>query len=106
MKSLYSIIILLALTTSFSQTVQAKKQGKEQQVAATQQSKSSINVNINSANAETIAEALKGVGMKKAQAIIEYRKKHGDFKAIEEIASVKGIGAATIAKNFNRIKLK
>jgi len=105
MKSFYSFIILLALTASFSQAVQAKKQTKNQ-VVAEQQTKSLISVNINSANAEAIAEVLKGVGKKKAQAIIEYRKKNGDFKAVEEIASVKGIGAATIAKNYNRIKLK
>jgi len=105
MKSLYSLIILLILSTSFSQTVQAKKQTKEK-VVAEQRAKSALSVNINSANAEAIAESLKGVGMKKAQAIIEYRQKNGDFKAIEEIASVKGIGAATIAKNYNRIKLK
>jgi competence protein ComEA len=35
-----------------------------------------------------------------AQRIIDYRKEHGDFKKIEEIMKVKGIGE----KSFNRLK--
>ncbi len=37
--------------------------------------------------------------MKKAQAIVEYRKQNGKFKSIEELQQVKGIGPALFAKN-------
>ena len=48
-------------------------------------------VNVNSANAEEIAEALKGVGMSKAEAIVNYRNENGQFKHVDELVNVKGI---------------
>ena len=56
-------------------------------------------VNVNTATAEQIAEALSGVGMSKAQAIIEYREAHGAFKHPDELVNVKGIGLKTIDRN-------
>ncbi|MBS3951535.1 MAG: ComEA family DNA-binding protein [Methylomicrobium sp.] len=56
-------------------------------------------VNINTADAETIANSLNGIGIKKAQAIIEHRTKEGDFKSVEDLAKVKGIGEKTVEKN-------
>ncbi len=56
-------------------------------------------VNINTADAQTIAKNLKGVGLKKAQAIVVYRKKNGPFKTVESLAKVKGIGFKTVEKN-------
>ncbi len=56
-------------------------------------------VNINTASAEEIAEALNGVGMSKAQKIIEYREQNGPFAHIDELVNVKGIGLRTVDKN-------
>jgi|SRR5690606_14830674 len=56
-------------------------------------------VNINTADAATLARELKGVGAKRAQAIVEYREKHGPFKSADELVLVKGIGQAAISKN-------
>ena len=53
-------------------------------------------VNVNTADAETISRELKGVGMSKARAIVEYRSRNGDFKAPEDLLSVKGIGKSRI----------
>lgn len=53
-------------------------------------------VNINKANAKTIAESLKGVGIKKAEAIVRYRSKHGAFKSLDDLRQVNGIGEQTI----------
>ena len=41
-------------------------------------------VNVNTADAETISESLQGVGLSKARAIVEYRQKHGPFRAPRE----------------------
>lgn len=60
-------------------------------------------VDINSADAATLALALDGIGMAKAQEIVTYRELNGEFKSIDELAQVKGIGEATIAKNRDRI---
>ncbi|NLS53119.1 helix-hairpin-helix domain-containing protein [Hafnia alvei] len=62
-------------------------------------------ININTASAQEIATALNGVGLKKAQAIVEYREKNGAFTQIEQLEEVKGIGAALIARNRDRLKL-
>ncbi|KZY31951.1 hypothetical protein A3729_08635 [Oleiphilus sp. HI0043] len=48
-------------------------------------------ININSADAQTIAKALKGVGLKKAEAIVDYRERYGEFARLEELVAVKGI---------------
>ena len=62
-------------------------------------------VNINSASAVDIAKALKGVGLKTAEAIVAYRDANGAFKSLESIAMVKGIGSKTLKKNSARILL-
>jgi competence protein ComEA len=63
-------------------------------------------VNINTADAETLAESLKGVGLSRAEAIVRYRETHGDFIDLYELANVKGIGERTVEVNESRIKLK
>lgn len=77
-----------------------------QQRSSTPQTESVQSVNINQADAATLAQVLVGIGEKKAQAIIEYRQAHGAFSTIEQLDQVKGIGAATIEKNRARIRLR
>ena len=70
----------------------------------TQQSAHSNQVRLNSASLEQLQQ-LSGVGMKKAQAIMEYRKQNGKFQSIEELQQVKGIGSALFAKNKHKLAL-
>ena len=79
MKTLRIIIPLLALT--FSAFVLAGP------------------VNINTANAESLSKNIKGVGLKKAEAIIAYREKNGKFKTVADLTRVKGIGNKLLKKN-------
>ena len=60
-------------------------------------------VNINTASAAEIQKALIGIGAKKAEAIVQYREKHGAFTAAEQLMEVQGIGKATFEKNNDRI---
>lgn len=62
-------------------------------------------VNVNKADAATIAASLDGVGIAKATAIVEYRKAHGAFKSADQLTSVKGIGPATLKHNSKAIRL-
>ncbi len=62
-------------------------------------------VDINSADARTLAKELQGVGLARAQAIVEYREKNGAFKRAEDLAQVKGIGMKVIEHNRENIKL-
>lgn len=55
-------------------------------------------VNINTANAETIANGVTGIGKVKAEAIVKYREKNGPFKSIDDLNKVSGIGDGTIKK--------
>lgn len=54
-------------------------------------------VNINSAKAEELA-TLPGIGPAKAEAIVKYRQANGNFKKIEDLKAVKGIGDKMIDK--------
>ena len=62
-------------------------------------------VNINTADAQEISKNLKGIGLKKAQSIVLYRKSHGNFKTIESLSKVKGIGFKTVEKNRANISI-
>lgn len=56
-------------------------------------------ININTATEQEL-QALPGVGPVKAKEIVDYRKTNGNFKAIEDIKKVKGIGD----KMFDKLK--
>ena len=62
-------------------------------------------IDINTADVATLDQALEGIGGKKAQAIIEYREKHGPFKSIYDLAQVTGIGEKTIERNKDKIEV-
>ena len=60
-------------------------------------------VNINTADAATLARVLNGVGLKKADAIVAHREANGRFDSAADLAKVKGIGEATVARNADKI---
>ena len=62
-------------------------------------------VNVNTADAKTIADALSGIGQKKAEAIVKYRTEKGPFKTVDDLTNVSGIGKKTLEKNKNDILL-
>lgn len=63
-----------------------------------------ISVNINTANAETLAQ-LPGIGATKAQAIVDDRNANGPFESAEDLDRVSGIGKATVEGLRERIEL-
>jgi len=60
-------------------------------------------VNINTADAATLARVLHNVGPAKAEAIIAWREENGAFQSMEQLALVKGIGLNTVERNRERI---
>ena len=63
-------------------------------------------VNINTADAKTLAANINGVGDKKAEEIVQYRDKYGPFKSADDLAKVKGIGPNLIEKNRDILLVK
>jgi len=66
-------------------------------------------VNINAATAKQLA-SVKGIGSKRAAAIVAYRKQHGRFKSLNDLTNVKGISEKSLVRlekrNPNRLVLK
>ena len=60
-------------------------------------------VDINNADAATIAENLNGIGEAKARAIVAYRAEHGLFVDEQDLVKVKGIGAKLVERNRSLI---
>ena len=56
-------------------------------------------VDVNTADAETLARELNGVGAAKARAIVEYREKNGAFLSADELLNVSGIGDSLLEAN-------
>ncbi|MGY0505320.1 ComEA family DNA-binding protein [Luteimonas sp. e5] len=60
-------------------------------------------VDINTADAERLHEALQGIDPAHARAIIDYRQAHGAFTSVEQLALVKGVGMQAVARNRERL---
>lgn len=62
-------------------------------------------VSINQASAQELASAMSGIGLKKAQAIVEWREQYGAFSSVDELSDVPGIGHSLVERNIERITL-
>ena len=102
-----AVLILLAMVSAQIGYAADSHHGTKS-LHSSQQAKtdSKAPVDINVADAKTLT-TLKGIGAKKSQAIIKYREKNGNFKSLQDVAAVKGIGekglARIIKNNPNRM---
>ena len=62
-------------------------------------------VDINSADAETLARELNGVGNSRAEAIVQYRERFGPFESVDELLNVSGIGLQILDANRGNIEI-
>lgn len=62
-------------------------------------------VDINTADADTLARVIDGIGVAKAQAIVDYRQANGPFKTVDGLVAVKGIGERTVERNRDRLSV-
>jgi competence protein ComEA len=61
-------------------------------------------IHLNQADAATLMHSIKGIGQKRAEAIVAYREANGAFKSIDDLAFVKGIGKTFVDKNAQQLK--
>ena len=97
--SMVAAWLLLSLLITPVQAM-AQTSANEMGIAAIEQ------IDLNSADAETLARSLSGVGLSKAQAIVRYREHYGPFASLEELTEVKGIGPAILERNRDRLVLR
>lgn len=60
-------------------------------------------IDVNTASAEALADAIHGVGLKRAQAIVQYREQHGAFASVDQLAQVRGVSANIVERNRDRL---
>ena len=86
-KKMVFLCMALAMVVAFSAPSWAGDAGK---------------INLNKATAAELSQ-LKGIGMKYAERIVQYRDKNGPFKNVEDLLNVQGIGPKALEKNKGRI---
>ncbi|EDP46737.1 ComEA family DNA-binding protein [Rickettsiella grylli] len=63
----------------------------------------SARININTVDEATLVDELKGIGIKRAKAIIAYRDVHGPFKSIDDLIKIKEISKRIVDLNREKI---
>ena len=103
-KTLTATLLLSCLPLLSQPLLAADKPAAKPATTATT-TKESGKVNLNTASINELT-ALKGIGEKKAQAIVDFREKQGKFTTVEQLADVSGIGPATLEANRDMIIVK
>jgi competence protein ComEA len=97
--SAFVVAAFLMITSSFVLAAEKASSDQPQDVAIIQQS-----ININTADLDALTQ-LKGIGAKKAEAIIAWREANGGFKSIDQLLEIKGIGESTLEANREKIQI-
>jgi competence protein ComEA len=63
-------------------------------------------VDLNTADAATLARELDGIGLSRANAIVEYRERNGKFRSVDEVLNVKGIGPQVLEQNKANLQVR
>lgn len=110
----YSSLLTTLLVSVLATPALASKPDRPMQIMPSQSIKSNAavtklskealaSININTADVETLAHELNGIGQKRARAIVAYREQHGPFKSIDDLLNIKGIGKKILDKNRGKI---
>lgn len=63
-----------------------------------------VKINLNKATVEQLTGSFKGIGKKRAEAIVKYRDEHGNFKTIEDLSQVRGLGKKFVATHLQELQ--
>ncbi len=99
-QQLTCLLFIFGLAMAQSTLAQTPAQQSE-----TQEPAASSTININTADAESLAEALDGVGLSRARSIIEWREANGPFQDPYDLVQVRGISERIVTINEERIRV-
>ena len=102
--SIKRMMLVLLISTSVFTAMTPVFAEKPVEKSASNQEKSQL-ININTAGAKELTKGLKGIGMKKAQAIVTYREANGKFKNTKDLLNVKGVGNKILEQNMGRLTI-
>ncbi len=91
---LFAVFMLFSVSSIYAEPV----------VSNPQLANKIIKININKADEKVLAHSYKGIGKKRAQSIINYRAKYGNFKSVAELAEVRGIGKLFVKRNLKDLE--
>lgn len=97
----YSLVLFFFATSAFSaslQNAESDASPKPQQVVSYEK------MNLNQADEKSLTKVMKGIGKKRAAAIIQYRNQHGSFASIEELAKVRGLGEKFVNSHLSELQ--
>ena len=100
MKATLFAVLLSLVVVSFP--AQAVEMNTSPLVPPTEQKIDKIN--LNKADAKTLAKSCKGIGKKRAEAIVKYREAHGNFRSVEQLAEVSGIGKQFVKRHQTQLE--
>lgn len=89
-------LAVVALTIGLMQSAYAAEKAATENVAKPVSATTAAMVNVNTATVDQLT-TIKGLGPKKAQAIVDYRKDNGAFKSVDDLKKVPGISEKLFA---------
>ena len=99
-------LIVLSVLIFMPLSLQAKSRHQHQKAPVVRHTKAEMQIDLNEASVTRLTHAFKGLGQKRAEAIVAWRKAYHGFKNIDDLAKVKGFGPAFMkrhARQINRI---
>lgn len=100
MKAMLFAVVSLLFVASLSAFAEEKKP----QLVSKLPQPHIIKINLNKADARTLTHSFKGIGEKRAQAIVRYREQHGHFRSLADLAGVRGLGKSFVIKNLPELQ--
>ena len=100
-----SILAAVAMTLSLGASAAPAAVSPSSSATAGAEQPVAEKLNLNSADAATLQRELSGIGKTKAQAIVDYRDRHGEFASVDELLEVDGIGKTLFDRNRDKLSV-
>jgi competence protein ComEA len=98
------ISFFLSLLSCFILSPSVQAVSPPEPLVISQNAQATPQINLNTADAKTLSKSIKGIGVKRALAIVKYRDEHGAFKSINELSQVPGFGKNFVAAHLDELQ--